>query len=108
MVDVKNKRCICGKAIPYFNEPGQTVPICCSQLFTQTMVNVRDKKCQCGKARPYFNEPGQTVAICCSNETETMVDVKIRGVYVEKLHQITTNPDKQWRFAVLNAKLKLW
>jgi hypothetical protein len=69
--------CICGKRRPTFNEPGQTVPICCSKCKTETMVNVISKKCQCGKSRPTFNEPGQTVPICCSKcKTETMVDVK--------------------------------
>ena len=69
--------CNCGKALPNFNEPGQTVPICCSQCKTDTMVDVKSKKCNCGEAQPYFNEPGQTVAICCSQcKTDTMVDVK--------------------------------
>ena len=72
-----SRLCICGKACPTYNEPGQTLPICCSQCKTNTMVNVKDKKCICGKARPYFNEPGQTVPICCSQcKTNTMVDLK--------------------------------
>ena len=33
MVNVRDKKCQCGKAQPYFNEPGQTVAICCSKLW---------------------------------------------------------------------------
>ena len=65
MVNVRDKKCQCGKARPYFNEPGQTVAICCS-IKTETMVDVKNKRCICGKATPNYNEPGQTVAICCS------------------------------------------
>ena len=77
MVDVKNKKCQCGTARPSFNEPGETIPICCSSCKTETMVNVKNKKCQCGTAQPIYNEPGETIPICCSHcKTETMVNVK--------------------------------
>ena len=69
--------CICGKAGPTYNEPGQTVPICCSICKKKTMVNVKHKKCQCGTNYPIYNEPGQTVPICCSIcKKKTMVNVK--------------------------------
>jgi len=69
--------CMCGKARPYFNEPGESNAICCSQCKTDTMVNIKDKRCQCGKAQPYFNEPGESNAICCKEcKTETMVNIK--------------------------------
>ena len=69
--------CICGKRRPTFNEPGQTVPICCSICKKKTMVNVKHKKCQCGTNYPIYNEPGQTVPICCSIcKKKTMVNVK--------------------------------
>ena len=72
-----SRLCICGKAQPIYNEPGQTMPICCSKCKTDTMVDVKNKKCICGEARPTYNEPGQTVPICCSKcKTQTMVDVK--------------------------------
>jgi hypothetical protein len=68
---------MCGKARPYFNEPGQTPAICCASCKSDTMVNVKDKRCKCGKAQPNFNEPGQTTAICCAScKSETMVNVK--------------------------------
>jgi hypothetical protein len=69
--------CQCGKAKPYFNEPGETTTICCSSCKTDTMIDIKNKRCQCGKARPNFNEPGETTLICCvSCKTNTMIDIK--------------------------------
>jgi hypothetical protein len=71
-----SRLCMCGKAMPYFNESGQTPAICCSLCKTETMIDVRNKKCKCGLARPIYNEPGQKPPICCAScKTETMVDV---------------------------------
>jgi hypothetical protein len=75
MVDVKSKKCPCGKQ-PLFNEPTETIGICCAFCKTSTMVNVKSKKCKCGKARPSFNKPNETNAICCQScKDETMVNV---------------------------------
>ena len=69
--------CQCGKSQPYFNEPGETTPICCSSCKTNTMIDIKNKRCQCGKSQPYFNEPGETTPICCSScKTNTMIDIK--------------------------------
>ena len=69
------KVCKCGKALPVYNEPGETKPICCVKCKTDTMVDVIHKKCKCG-TRPNFNEPGETKGICCKDcKTDTMVDV---------------------------------
>ena len=46
MVDVKSKKCKCGKARPTYNEPGETKAICCSSCKTETMVDVIHKKCK--------------------------------------------------------------
>ena len=85
--------CICGKAQPIYNEPGQTVAICCSQCKTDNMVNVRNKKCQCGKAHPVFNEPDQTVPICCSKcKTDNMVNVISKKCICGKATAIYNEP----------------
>jgi hypothetical protein len=77
MIDVKNKKCQCGKTPPYFNEPGETRPICCASCKSPTMIDVKNKKCQCGKSRPTYNEPGETRPICCAScKSPTMIDVK--------------------------------
>ena len=71
------KICRCGRAQPYFNDPGEVKAICCSECKTESMVDVKNKRCQCGKAVPSFCDPGETKAICCSEcKTESMVDVK--------------------------------
>ena len=85
--------CKCGKARPCFNEPGETIPICCSQCKTATMVNVKHAKCQCGKAQPIYNEPGETIPICCSQcKTATMVDVKNAKCKCGKAQPIYNEP----------------
>ena len=77
MVNVKSKKCKCGKAIPNFNEPGETIAVCCKSCKTKTMIDVKNKKCKCGKAIPSYNEPCEIIPICCSScKTETMVNVK--------------------------------
>jgi hypothetical protein len=47
MVDVKNKRCKCGK-IPIYNEPNETTAICCASCKTPSMVDVKHKRCPGG------------------------------------------------------------
>jgi hypothetical protein len=44
MVNVKTKMCDCGKQ-PNFNEPNETMGICCASCKTETMVDVRHKTC---------------------------------------------------------------
>jgi len=45
MVDVKHKRCKCGKARPTYNEPNEKTAICCAKCRTNTMVDVANIKC---------------------------------------------------------------
>ena len=95
MVDVKNKKCKCGKARPTYNESGQTKPICCSACKTTTMINVKSKKCKCGKAIPTYNEPEETKAICCKDcKTTTMVDVKNKKCQCGKAQPYYNEPGK--------------
>jgi len=37
--------CQCDKALPTFNEPGETVAICCASCKTETMVDIKHTKC---------------------------------------------------------------
>ena len=77
MVDVKNKRCECGKAIPNYNLPGESKAICCASCKSDKMVDVKNKRCECGKAIPNYNLPGESKAICCAScKSDKMVDVK--------------------------------
>jgi len=74
MVDVKNKKCICGKR-PVYNFPGENNGVCCKQCKTNKMIDVTSKKCPCGN-RPSFNVSGETIGICCKEcKTSEMVDV---------------------------------
>ena len=97
--------CKCGKAIPSYNEPGETKAICCSECKTSTMVDVVSKKCKCGKAQPYFNEPGETKPICCSEcKTSTMVDVKNKKCKCGKARPIYNEPGETKPICCLECK----
>jgi len=79
MVDVVNRKCVCGKATPTFNYTGNTRATHCTSCKLEGMINVKDKLCRCGKAIPNYNEPGLKERICClSCKTPTMVNVKDR------------------------------
>jgi hypothetical protein len=74
MVDVKSKKCPCGKR-PTFNEPTKTIGICCADCKTGTMIDIKHRKCKCGKI-PCYNEPTKTIGICCADcKTSSMVNV---------------------------------
>jgi hypothetical protein len=67
--------CKCGKAIPSFNNPCETIAICCTSCKTNTMIDIKNKKCKCGKS-PHYNEPNEIKPICCAScKTDTMIDV---------------------------------
>ena len=68
-MNVKHKKCECGKHRPTFNLEGKFTAIWCSECPTKhpDAVDVMDKrKCECGKHRPTFNLKGKTTAIWCS------------------------------------------
>jgi hypothetical protein len=45
MINVKSKKCACGKAIPNYNYEGETTAKYCASCKEDTMVNVKSKKC---------------------------------------------------------------
>ena len=84
MVNVVDKRCLCGTR-PKFNVPGGNVGVCCVKCKTDDMVDVVSKRCPCG-TRPKFNVVGKTIGICCVKcKTDDMVDVvnKVCPGYIE-------------------------
>lgn len=99
--------CICGKAQPIFNEPGETNAAYCKSCKTDTMVDVKNKKCQCGKARANFNEPCETFALCCAScKTDTMVDVKSKKCHCGKARPSFNEPDETTAICCINCKTK--
>jgi hypothetical protein len=76
MIDVKNKKCRCGKHNPNFNRPGIKPAICCFTCRDDDMINVNSELCECG-TRPTFNLPGKNFAVCCVKcKSDKMIDVK--------------------------------
>jgi hypothetical protein len=79
-VNVKDKKCVCGKALPTFNLPGETIAIWCDNCEDKpsNAINVKNRMCPCGK-RPNFNLPGETIGLWCNNcedKPPNAVDVK--------------------------------
>jgi len=65
MVNIKNKKCKCGK-VPTFNFPDETKAICCSRCKIEGMIAVFiGYTCKCG-VRATYNYMGETKGICCS------------------------------------------
>ena len=76
MIDIKNKKCKCGKSVPYFNFKEFKKAICCSKCKEQGMIDIKNKKCKCGR-QPCFNFHYSTKPICCSKCKEVgMIDIK--------------------------------
>ena len=87
--------CQCGKANPYFNNPGETHAMYCSSCKTDGMVDVKNKICPCGK-HPFFNNPGEKTAICCSScKTDGMVNVRSKRCQCRKALPIFNNPGEK-------------
>ena len=106
MVNVKSKKCQCGKANPYFNNPGETTAICCASCKIDGMVDVKSKMCQCGKTTPYFNNPGETTRICCSScKTKGMVDLKHNKCQCGKARPSYNNPIETTAICCASCKI---
>jgi hypothetical protein len=105
MINVVSKRCKCGKAQPYYNEPNETTAICCVSCKTPSMVDVLNKRCKCGKAQPIYNEPNETTAICCfSCKTPSMVDVLNKRCKCGKARAIFNEPNETTAICCVSCK----
>jgi hypothetical protein len=92
MVDVKNKKCFCGKTRPTYNNKGEIKPLYCSVCKSDEMVDVKHQKCVCGKSRPIYNNKGEIKASHCFEcKTETMVDIINKKCFCEKSRPIYNN-----------------
>jgi hypothetical protein len=77
MVDIKNKKCKCGKVRPCFGLPTDKRPTCCVKCKDEYMVNIKDKKCKCGKSQPGFGLITDKNPTCCFKcKTKDMVNIK--------------------------------
>ena len=73
MVDVKSKKCPCGK-YPIYGLSGSR-PTCCTKCKTDDMVNIVNKtRCPCGKQTTY-GLPGKRPMCCKECKTDDMVNV---------------------------------
>jgi len=58
--------CMCGKAQPSYNLPGELSPAYCGRCKTAEMANIVSRMCVCGKSQPCFNYPDDQTPLCCA------------------------------------------
>jgi hypothetical protein len=79
MVDVVNKRCLCGKARPIFGHDGDIVSTCCKSCKTAGMRDIKSLRCGCGLHKPCFGlETDKAPSRCSTCRTAEMVDISNR------------------------------
>ena len=75
-IDVVNKKCHCGKAIPIFGARAGDKPTRCASCKLPGWIDVRNAKCHCGIAIPNFGEKaGDRPTRCASCKLLGWVDV---------------------------------
>ena len=77
MIDIKRKRCRCGKSRPNFNYKEEKSAICCNSCKEENMINITNKNCNCGSGyRVIYNYKGKKKPICCSScKKDDMIDI---------------------------------
>ncbi|CAJ1374547.1 unnamed protein product, partial [Effrenium voratum] len=105
MMDIKNPKCRCGRARPYFGKPGDARATCCAKCKEDGMVNIKSARCRCGRARPSFGMPGDARATCCTKCREDgMVDiVSLRCLVCGKRARYPDATGKRRQFCALHA-----
>ncbi len=77
MVDIKSKRCECGKQ-PSFCFPGDRTRTCCSSCKKEGMVNIKTKRCACG-TRPSYGFPGDRGKKIVKTSSRVMATARVRA-----------------------------
>jgi hypothetical protein len=74
MINIKDKKCICGKR-PSFGFENDEKATCCKDCKKEGMINIKDKKCICGK-RPSFGFENDKKTTCCKDcKKEDMINI---------------------------------
>jgi hypothetical protein len=95
MINIKNKRCVCGKKIPSFGNIGDKNATCCYECKTHDMIDILHKKCKCGKKRPSFGNIGDKNATCCYEcKTHDMIDIVHKKCKCSKIPSFGNIGDK--------------
>ena len=85
MVDIKSKRCVCKKHIPYFGLIGDKKPTHCSECRTSDMVDIKNKKCKCKKHIPLYGLIGDEKPMYCNQcKTDNMINIKSKKCKCKK------------------------
>ncbi|CAE8739027.1 unnamed protein product [Polarella glacialis] len=77
MVDIRHRKCTCGRSQPSFGFRDDERPTCCAQCKSSDMVDIKSKMCNCGRSRPSFGLPDDARPTCCAQcKSSDMVDIK--------------------------------
>jgi hypothetical protein len=83
MINVKDKKCFCGKGLKIYNYSGNKA-LYCSDCKKDNMINVIHSKCFCGKAFPNYNYENLTAKYCLECKLEGMINVKEQKCFCKK------------------------
>ena len=83
MVNVKDKKCKCGKGLKIYNFDGLKAEFC-SECKLDDMINVIHKKCKCRKSFPNYNYENMVPEYCFECKLEGMINIKAEKCFCNK------------------------
>ena len=83
MINVKDKKCVCGDGLKIYNYEGQQAQYC-SSCKEPNMINVIHKRCNCGKAMPNYNFENLVPKYCNQCKLDGMINVKEIRCFCDK------------------------
>ena len=105
MVNIRSRKCRCGRAQPYLGMPGDARATCCANCKEDGMMDIKNTKCRCGRARPHFGMPGDARATCCAKCREDGMEniVSLRCLVCGKCANYPDATGKPRQFCAVHA-----
>lgn len=83
MINVKDKKCKCGKGLKIYNYEGLKAEFC-SSCKENDMINVIHKKCNCGKSFPNYNYEKFPAKYCFECKLDGMINIRAEKCFCNK------------------------
>lgn len=83
MINVKDKKCKCGKGLKIYNHEGLKAEFC-SSCKENDMINVIHKKCNCGKSFPNYNYEKLPAKYCFECKLDGMINIREEKCFCNK------------------------
>ena len=78
MIDIKNRKCNCGKHQPNFGFFYDLIPNYCSECKEDNMIDIMSNKCGCGKNPTFGFSKDKNPSYCKDCKSKDMIDLKHR------------------------------